>query len=335
MIRKIASFVFNPLSFTKKDKKEADLDVFANLTSAEKSQEKCLEIFKKIKDDRDLFESFFKTVPTHVKQESSFWETLLPLNSETMSYMPHDLVNREFVEQSLKYDYLALFLFKDSIDFDEDLILKALDHNTGNPLVLMRALDQALLTDAVIDKAIGKSGFAIYFIPEKRRTKERCELAFKDKKFNMLSLIPQEHITFEMCKKTLSSIGHYVRYVPEHILSDEKQKKQLYDLAAKSGCGLRYLPVEERTYERCFIAICRRPQNLEYVPLNHKTDELMVAAVGRDENVLNFCTPIFIEMYHEHAYSYEVERVRKDLKLREQRAKIYRFITAPLREIKN
>ena len=230
MIRKIASFVFNPLSFTKKDKKEADLDVFANLTSAEKSQEKCLEIFKKIKDDRDLFESFFKTVPTHVKQESSFWETLLPLNSETMSYMPHDLVNREFVEQSLKYDYLALFLFKDSIDFDEDLILKALDHNTGNPLVLMRALDQALLTDAVIDKAIGKSGFAIYFIPEKRRTKERCELAFKDKKFNMLSLIPQEHITFEMCKKTLSSIGHYVRYVPEHILSDEKQKKQLYAL---------------------------------------------------------------------------------------------------------
>ena len=97
----------------------------------------------------------------------------------------------------------------------------------------------------------------------------------KSKKgYILLSSLPKDKRTYEICYETVKIRKMELKYVPYKYKTNE-----LIKLMKHFNGVIKFIPYELKTYEMCLDAVGRNEHDLQYVPKKFKTKELCLNAV--------------------------------------------------------
>ena len=174
---------------------------------------------------------------------------------------------------------------------------------------LMEYIPETGIDDEVILAAVDSAG-GFGCIPDRYKSKEICDRAFKQSVWN-LSDIPVQFITEEMCLTAVRESGSLLDYVPDELKTTEMCKiavkddgkgtrsvpKRLYDkelakLVLKqhgsSVAPLQIIPKQFLDYDMCKYVVANAWGSIQYVPEEYKDYELCLCAVQHDPAAIRF-----------------------------------------------
>jgi hypothetical protein len=129
-----------------------------------------------------------------------------------------------------------------------------------------------IICQSSTDQSMALMGFLLYFSEEKTYD---LYLKFVKNSGSLLSMVPREMLSREICLEAVKQYGLVLEEVPEEFVDE-----QMCDIAvANNGLALWGLPQRYLTEERCMIAVKQNGQSLSYVPQHMKTREMCLEAL--------------------------------------------------------
>lgn len=165
--------------------------------------------------------------------------------------------------------------------------------------LILEAVPRELITAELCELSIKADSFSFRYVPEEFKTKELCQLAFACDPWTLKS-IPDRHKTPEMCLAAVKESGHLLKAVPDEL----KTREMCMIAVADGGRGLDAVPerlfdkeiallainnpetsawrilgkIPERVrdYDVCLAAVTRSGDNLEFVPDEFISEEILL-----------------------------------------------------------
>lgn len=138
----------------------------------------------------------------------------------------------------------------------------------------LRYVPERLVTKALCDYAVSKSGNNLLHVPEQYRDKEMYESAVRTAG-SSLKWIPAEFITAAMCQDAVNEDECAVQHVPEKYLTKELCRAAI----EKDERAIYYIPKEKRDLDLCQLAMRKDPKTVTGVPDKFLTEEMFLRAV--------------------------------------------------------
>jgi len=195
---------------------------------------------------------------------------LIALNIDNSVFKHIKNPSEELCWQAVKYNALNLKYVKNQTE--ELCILAVQIHG----LCLEYVLEQ---TEKICLTACRANGNALFYV--KNKTEEICLTAlsnFREEQFNpickpIISIIPIEQLTYEMCLISSKIHREALEYIPEKFRTDEILKN-----CVKYGWPLTVI---KQTSELCMEAVLAYCGNFRYVNEEFKTEELCLQAASQ------------------------------------------------------
>jgi len=131
--------------------------------------------------------------------------------------------------------------------------------------------------------AVETNGDALEFVPEKYFDYELMEKAVNNS-LNALEFVPKKYHTFELCLIAIEKKSEMIEHVSKNLDSDKLNI--LYKTAVEiGGYNLKYVPVENQTFEMHKTAVLKFGHALEYVPPESQTDELITLITNAPSHI--------------------------------------------------
>ena len=99
----------------------------------------------------------------------------------------------------------------------------------------------------------------------------------------LLSSLPKEERTYEICYETIKLSKMELKYVPNNYKTND-----LIKLMKHFNGVIKFIPYKLKTYEMCLDAVERNEHDLQYVPRKFKTKELCINAVKYSKYALRY-----------------------------------------------
>ena len=132
-------------------------------------------------------------------------------------------------------------------------------------------VDEHLITDEFIDKAVELNGRVLEFLPYSDKTYERCLKAVQNSP-TAFRMTPIEYRTEELMKKTLEYGGYMLGYM-------SNVTYEMCKIAVQSD-GTAIEHIEEQTEELCWMALKSKPFAISLI--KEPTEEMLLYAMRQD-----------------------------------------------------
>lgn len=247
---------------------------------------KCVGNLKYVKDCPERDDIYKWVITNHPKNGFKYIKNLthelcelaISTLNYNLTYVPIEFQTLDLIKMACENDRRCLMYVKHLTPEILDYIFEKcgvssicrIDKNLITPEIILHALDldivdgdtdhfdllsvfpEELKTQENCMKAFQKSNRSINSMPNEFKTLEMCLQAFE--KYNDLKYFLPEFITYDVCKRYVTTYGPNITRVPDQFKTDE-----LYRIAILSdfvdGSILRIIPDEIKTVELCNLAI--------------------------------------------------------------------------------